>query len=463
MPKRRISATGSKVSATAKTSEKRKRNTSAKLNSGIGMTKAVGAADRRYSGKFDKRNTRSRNGFFSKMWYKSTDYSPKELWEIFKGKVDNPKEKIRMNDSGDIDYTFLVIVILVVAVGLVMLLSASAPASKQINGNSYGLFLKQAAFACFGFVGMYIASKVNYNSYKHILPLAMLVCAVALVLVLLPGTGKSLNGSRRWLNIPVMSIQPSEFVKPVIAMYFAMLIEKAPTNLKRFMGNVPYLAVLAVILLLMLLETHLSGAIVIAGIAIMVLHFGGMPLKPMVIAAIVAVPIVVAIVYFASPVRWARITSFINPFADMQDKGYQISQAIYAIGSGKIFGLGLGQSIQKYSYLPEPYNDFIFAIICEELGMAGAIVVMLLFLALIMRGIKIALNAPDIYGTLTALGIVSQLAIQTVLNLAVATSTIPNTGVSLPFFSYGGTSIAALLIEMGILLNISRHSISGNN
>ncbi|MDD6485293.1 MAG: putative lipid II flippase FtsW, partial [Clostridiales bacterium] len=403
-----------------------------------------------------------KKGFFARAWYRATDYTPREIRDIFFGKGELRTSRLKMNDKGEMDYTFLVIVILVVAAGLVMLLSASAPASKQIHGNSYTLFGKQAMFATVGFLGMYAASKINYNSYKSMMPTVMLICVVLLTLVLLPGTGKSLNGSKRWLNIPGISLQPSEFVKPVIAMYFAMIIEKNPTNLKRVMGNVPYVTVLATVLVLMLAETHLSGAIVIAGIAVMVLYFGGMPLKPIIAAAVVAVPVTVAVVYFFDPVRWARITSFIDPFSDMQNKGYQISQAIYAIGSGKIFGLGLGQSVQKYSYLPEPYNDFIFAVICEELGLFGALIVMVLFLALIMRGIKIALNAPDIYGTLVALGIVSQLAIQTILNLAVATSTIPNTGVSLPFFSYGGTSIMTLLIEMGILLNISRHSVKGN-
>ena len=156
--------------------------------------------------------------------------------------------------------------------------------------------------------------------------------------------------------------------------------------------------------------------------------------------------------------RWERITGFLDPFADMQDTTYQISQALYAIGSGRIFGLGLGQSVQKYTYLPEPYNDFIFAIICEELGLVGAVIIMGLFVLLIFRGVRIAMNAPDVYSTLTAIGIVSQIAIQTILNIAVATSSVPNTGVALPFFSYGGTSILTLLIEMGVLLNISRRS-----
>ena len=160
-----------------------------------------------------------------------------------------------------------------------------------------------------------------------------------------------------------------------------------------------------------------------------------------------------------SPIRWNRIMSFLDPFSDAQNTSYQVAQGLYAIGSGKIFGLGLGQSVQKYGYLPEPYNDFIFAIICEELGFIGAILIMALFAALILRAAKIAANAPDLYSSLVATGITAHLAIQTVLNIAVATSSLPNTGVALPFFSYGGTAIITLLCEMGVLLNISRYSV----
>lgn len=374
-------------------------------------------------------------------------------------------KKIRpwnLKQAGEIDYTFLVIVILVVAAGLVMLLSASAPAGKTNNDSSYSFFLRQLLFAALGFVGMWFVSRINYNSYKKLMPKLMLICGILLVLVLVPGLGRKINGSRRWLNTPIVPLQPSEFVKPVIAMYFAYMIEQGRTNLKTIRGNTWYITVLVIIVGLMLCETHLSGAIVIAGIAVMVMIAGGTPVKPIIIGAVVFLPLGLISVKLFSEVRWERIMSFLHPFEDMQDTGYQVAQAIYAIGSGKIFGLGLGQSIQKYSYLPEPYNDFIFAIICEELGFVGAVAVIVLFLALIMRGIRIAMNAPDVYGTLVATGIVAQLAIQTILNIAVATSSVPNTGVALPFFSYGGTSIMTLLLEMGILLNISRYSPKGN-
>lgn len=366
---------------------------------------------------------------------------------------------VKVIKAGDFDYTFLFIVILLLASGLVMLLSASAPAANRIYGNSYDFFLKQLACAGLGLVGMYFVSKIHYNTYKALAPKMMVVCTILLVLVLIPGIGASHNGSRRWLNTPVVQLQPSEFMKPVIAMYFAKLIDNGKYNLKKIGGNLPYVGVLLIVVGLMLMETHLSGAIVIAGIGVTVMIAGGTPIKPVLIGAAVLLPILIIGVHTFSPVRWARVTSFMDPFKDIRNQSYQVAQGLYAIGSGGIFGLGLGQSVQKYSYLPEPYNDFIFAIVCEELGLVGAIVVILLFAILIMRAVRIAMNAPDTYSSLVALGIAAQLAIQTILNIAVATSSVPNTGVALPFFSYGGTSILTLLLEMGVLLNISRYSV----
>lgn len=360
---------------------------------------------------------------------------------------------------GDIDYTFLFIVILLLSFGLVMLLSASAPAGNTLHNNSYWFFSKQLLCAGLGLVGMWFISRVDYNKYKKLVPKMMFVCTIMLVCVLIPGMGVKLNGSRRWLATPVIQLQPSEFMKPVIAMYFARLVDSGKYNLKTLGGNVPYVAVIAVVVGLMLCETHLSGAIVIAGIGICVMVAAGTPIKPIIITMLILMPLAIIVVRFTSEVRWARITSFLDPFKDIRDESYQVAQGLYAIGSGGIFGLGLGRSVQKYSYLPEPYNDFIFAIVCEELGLVGAAVVIILFAALILRVVKIAMNAPDTYSSLVAVGIVAQLAIQTILNIAVATSSLPNTGVALPFFSYGGTAIITILCEMGVLLNISRYSV----
>lgn len=366
--------------------------------------------------------------------------------------------KDRFLKMGEMDYTLLFLVILIVVIGLIMLLSASAPSGKRIYDDSYYYFKRQLLFVIFGFVGMIIVSKVNLKELIPYVPKAFIVCTVLLVLVLIPGIGVEVNGSRRWLNIPFIQLQPSEFMKPVIAMYIAYLIKNKTVDLKTMRGNLVCAMIVGVVALLLMLETHLSGTLVIVGIALCVMISGGTPLKPIAFG-ILGVVVLVFIYLQFDPIRMARITSLFDPFADAQGTGYQISQSIYAIGSGRFFGLGLGESVQKYSNLPEPYNDFIFSIICEELGFFGTTIIILLFAALFLQAMRIALKAPDLWSSLTCIGIAAQLGIQTVLNMGVAVSIIPNTGVSLPFFSYGGTSVMTLLLEMGILLNVSRTSV----
>ncbi len=355
---------------------------------------------------------------------------------------------------GDMDYTFLTIVAGVLAAGLIMLLSASAPRASSMYNNSYYFFFRQLGFAAAGVAAMLVISKVDYRYYRRYVNYAMLICVIMLILVLIPGIGIKRNGARRWL---LGILQPSEFMKPMLAMYFAHLLSKYNANMKKIKELWPYLVILLAVAGLMILEPHVSGAIIIAGIAIVILIVAGLPILPLVLLGVVALVGVVVGSYIWSPTRWARITSFIDPFSATQGDSYQISQSLYSIGSGGITGLGLGQSVQKFQFLPEPYNDFIFAIVCEELGLIGAIGVIALFALLVLRGVRIALNAPDKYSMLFATGIVAQVAIQSVMNIAVAISAIPNTGVSLPFFSYGGTSLFTLLCEMGVLLNISRH------
>lgn len=360
--------------------------------------------------------------------------------------------------TGEMDYTLLFLVILIVVVGLIMLLSASAPSGKRIYDDSYYYFKRQLLFVVFGFVGMIIVSKVNLKTLIPYVPKAFWICAGLLLLVLIPGIGVEVNGSRRWLNIPFVQLQPSEFMKPVIAMYIAYLVKNKTVDLKTMQGNIFCAIIVGIVALLLMLETHLSGTLVIVGIALCVMIAGGTPVKP-ILLGIGGVAVLVFIYLQFDPIRMARITSLFDPFADAQGTGYQISQSIYAIGSGRLFGLGLGESVQKYSNLPEPYNDFIFSIICEELGFFGTTIIILLFAALFLQAMRIALKAPDLWSSLTCIGIASQIGIQTVLNMGVAVSIIPNTGVSLPFFSYGGTSVMTLLLEMGILLNVSRTSV----
>lgn len=360
----------------------------------------------------------------------------------------------------EMDYTFLTLVIIMVCVGMIMLLSASTPTGSTKFGSSYHFFLKQLQFVLVGFVAMIVISRIDYRLYKPYTKLFMIVCLVLLVLVLLPVIGISRNGSRRWLNLYFMELQPSEFMKLAIAMFFASLIEDKKYNLRTLKGVAPFFGWILVTAALLMMETHLSATMIICGIAVVVMIVGGANIKIFAGAAAVVAPLGYLFVR-SDPERWARVTSLVDPFVDTQDASYQVVQGLYAVGSGGIFGRGLAQSVQKYSYLPEPYNDFIFAIVCEELGLIGAALIIGLFAVLIIRGIKIALDAPDVFGSLTVVGIMAQIALQTIMNIAVVTSTIPNTGISLPFFSYGGTAIMVLLAEMGIVLSVSRYSRSG--
>lgn len=365
------------------------------------------------------------------------------------------KSKSRKAKLRDMDYTFLTLVVVLVCVGLVMLLSASAPTANVKFGNSYHFFERQLLFAAVGFVAMIIISRIDYHKFKPYTKVFMLVCVVLLILVLIPGIGRVHNESRRWLPLPGFELQPSEFMKLAIGMYFAALIETNKNDLSKLKGMIPFFGWIALVAILMLLETHVSGTIVICGIAVVVMIVGGANVKFFATCGIAAVPAGLAFLMIF-PKRWARVISFMNPFLDTKDTGYQVLQGLYAIGSGGMFGLGLGQSVQKYSYLPEPYNDFIFSIVCEELGFIGMGIIIGLFIGLIVRGVKIALEAPDVFGSLTVVGIMAQIGIQTILNIAVVTSSIPSTGISLPFFSYGGTAIMVLLAEMGVVLSISR-------
>lgn len=366
--------------------------------------------------------------------------------------VQRPKPKM-------IDTTFLLLVIIMICVGLIMLLSASAPAANTKFGNSYAFFFKQFKFAVLGFAFMLVISKIDYRRYKPFVKIFMFICLFLLLIVLIPGIGVEHNGARRWLNTG-FEWQPSEFMKLAIGMFFAGMIEDQKKDMGSLKTSASYLIWMGVTAGLLMLETHLSGTIIICGIAMVVMLVAGFPFKYFFGALAVGTPLGILLLRFDS-VRWARIMNFIDPFKDTQNVGYQVVQGLYAIATGGFFGLGLGQSVQKYSYLPEPYNDFIFAIVCEELGLFGAAAIMLLFAGLVIRGIKIAAEAPDTFGSLIVVGIMAQIAIQTILNIAVTTSSVPNTGVALPFFSYGGTSLMVLLAEMGIVLSVSRYSRRG--
>jgi len=357
----------------------------------------------------------------------------------------------------ELDFTFLTLVIVIICFGIIMVFSASAPKSLRMYGNSYNFVKKQLIFAVLGFVGMIALSKVEYQRLKKYTRIIMIGCIVLMALVFIPGLGVEHNGARRWLNFGI-EIQPSEFMKPAIALFIAGEIDARRYNPRKLLETFKVFIWIGVVAILMFLQPHVSGAVVICGIAGVVMICSGINLKHLFGCAGAVLPFGVLYVAMDS-VRRTRVLTALNPFADSQNAGYQVIQGLYAIASGGIFGRGLGQSIQKRTFLPEPYNDYIFAVICEELGLIGAIMVIVLFAVLIIRGISIALNAPDLFGTLIVVGFMAQISIQTILNILVVTAVIPNTGMTLPFFSYGGSALLVLMLEMGVVLNVSRQRI----
>lgn len=359
---------------------------------------------------------------------------------------------------GSIDLPFMVLVLTLVIFGLIMLFSASYATAYYRFNDSYKFIKQQAFFAVIGVIAMFVASRVDYHIFhKLALPLLALTMVLLVIVLFMP----ELNGAKRWIFIPGLgNFQPSEVAKFAVIVLFANIIAVNADRMKTFSyGVLPFGIVLGAVAVLMLLEPHLSGTILICSIGAVMMFIGGTSLKWFGIGgAIGAGGITAAVLAFPDLVPYAmtRIEMWQNPFMDIQGKGHQTVQSLYAIGSGGLFGLGLGNSRQKHMYVPEPQNDFIFSIICEELGFVGAMLVVLLFVALLIRGATIAIYAKDKFGAMLVVGITAQVTIQAMLNIAVVTNTIPNTGISLPFFSYGGTSLLMLLGEMGIVLSVSR-------
>ncbi len=353
------------------------------------------------------------------------------------------------------DLYFISAVFTLVVLGLLMVFSASYPSANYRYGNGMYFITRQFAYAVLGTIAMLVTSRIDYRIYKadKVQKLIMGVTFALLIIVLFT---TPLKGARRWLGLGFATIQPSEIAKITIIIFFAKVISEAKEKIK----DIPYLLKYALILILMLglllAEPHLSVCIIICFVVATMLLVGGFPVKIFLTLFAIALPIVIALA-FGADYRADRMNSYIDPFSDKQGDGWQIVQSLYAIGSGGFFGLGFGNSRQKFMYVSEPQNDFIFAIICEELGMIGAFVIILIFGLLIWRGIKIAVNAPDSFGTLLVVGIMSLVGWQTFLNIAVVTKLIPTTGISLPFFSAGGSSLVFLMAAMGIVLNVSKH------
>ena len=358
-----------------------------------------------------------------------------------------------------IDYTLLITVLLLLTLGLIMVLSASSPTSLAKSGRSYDYFLKQSLFAIIGICAMWFISKIDYRFYKKFYKILYILAIILLVAVLV--FGKTLNGAKRWIYVTEsLSFQPSELVKFCMIIFYAGILAKDREELKHFVkGWLKHLIWLAPIIGLLIAEPHLSATIVIVSICGIMMILAGCKIWQVIVPGItIGVPAAGLAIWKVKKLAHAlkRITTFIDPWQDQLGDGWQVIQSLYAIGSGGLFGSGLGQSKQKYLYLPEPQNDFIFSVLAEELGFVGCVFVIVLFAIFIWRGILIAMKAPDMFGSLVAAGITSMVGIQVVINIAVVTSSMPATGMPLPFFSYGGTALVILLCQIGVLLNISR-------
>ena len=368
-------------------------------------------------------------------------------------------DDVAMIKKGSIDYLLLLSIVILVALGTMMVYSAGYPYALSHYGDGLYYVKRQVIFLIIGAISMLFLSNIPIQLYKRISPFFYGICAILLVIVLFGGFSEGV--AKRWLGIPgtPLSFQPSELMKLGIILILAWYADK---NKEKSIGIVNEIIVPGIFLfgacVLVLLEKHLSGTVIIALIGLLVIFISGTDLKKMVLSY-GAIGITGATAFLlTNSYAMKRIESFLNPNADFLSDKWQTTQGLYAIGSGGFFGLGYMNSIQKYSYVSEPQNDFIFTIWCEEMGFVGAILLMLVFLLLIWRGYTIAFYAQDKFSMLVAFGIASQIGIQALLNMAVVTDLIPNTGISLPFFSYGGSSLVILLAEMGILLSISRNS-----
>ncbi len=366
--------------------------------------------------------------------------------------------------SGRMDWIFFLIVLILLSIGLIMMFSASyVSAYYYRKGDSLYYIRHQLFFGLLGVVAMLAASRIDYRLLRS---LAWPLYGVSLVLLVVALMMPEVKGVHRWIYIGPINFQPSEISKFAVVLLFAHLITRyGPDRMKKIgSGFFNFALLLLPVVVLMVREPHLSGTLLILGLAAVMLFVGGTNIwlflaGTAVVAAAAAVTILNPdILTVFAHYAGTRIEVWLDPFSDPLNTGFQTLQSLYAIGSGGLMGAGIGASRQKYLYLPEPFNDFIFAVVCEELGFIGAVLILCIFALLVWRGMVIASRCRDRFGTLLATGLTAQVGIQTILNVAVVTNTIPNTGISLPFFSYGGTSLVMLLAEMGVILAVSRNA-----
>ncbi len=370
-----------------------------------------------------------------------------KLWEDLFGETQGP-----------MDLTFLILVLVLLTIGLIMLFSASYANAYYLMGNSFHYISRQMAFAVLGVGAMLVASKIDYHFWRRF---AIPMMALSIFLLLVVFAMPEINHAHRWIFIGSFNFQPSEVAKFAVVLLFSHLIDVNYQRMNRFeYGILPFMGILGVLAVLLIAEPHLSGTVLIVGLGVIMMIVGGIRFSHLGFLAGVGIPSALLGILVLG--KWdrmmGRIEHWLNPFLDPRGEGFQTIQSLYAIGSGRLLGSGIGNSRQKYLYLPEPQNDFIFSIVCEELGLIGAAIIIVLFALLLWRGFVIALRAKDKFGCLMAVGLTAQVGLQTILNIAVVTNTVPNTGIGLPFFSYGGTALLMLLAQMGIVLSISRQS-----
>ena len=367
------------------------------------------------------------------------------------------KKRIRAERNG-IDLTFLFLVLILLSIGLIMMFSASYASSYYETGDSFYYIKRQLLFAVVGVVMMLAIANIDYHILHRF---AFLIYAGTLFLLVVVLIVPTREDAKRWINLGFTTFQPSELAKFAIVLIFAHLISVNYERMKNPRYGVwPFLVLLGVVVMLMLLEPHLSGTILIVSIGVVMMFVGGTDLKWFMLGGVLIGVAIIAAVLIPGVVPYAmdRLQYWIDPWSDPQNKGFQTIQSLYAIGSGGLMGVGIGNSRQKHLYLPEPHNDFVFSVVCEELGFIGATLIILLFVLLIWRGYVVAMRCRDRFGSMLAVGLTAQVGVQTILNIMVVTNTIPNTGISLPFFSYGGTALLMLLAQMGVILSVSRQT-----
>lgn len=356
------------------------------------------------------------------------------------------------------DYVILLAVLTLAGIGVVMVFSASSVMAGLRFHNPYYYLERQALWMVFGTIAMLMTMHIDYHRWKPFARVAFIINLLLLIVVLIPHLGLERNGARRWLGYGPAQFQPSELMKIAFVLFLAQVLSRDKTKLRDFWrGLVPYLALLALVFGLIMLEPDMGTALAMAGTVVVILFAAGARLGHLMALGASAVPMLLGLIWIA-PYRLRRFMSFLDPQADPQGTGYHILQALYAFGSGGFFGVGLGAGKLKFGYLPENHTDSIFAMIGEELGFIGAVVVIILFFLFTWRGLQVATRSPDAFGALLAVGLTATISVQAFLNIAVITASIPFTGIPLPFVSYGGTNLVITMAGVGMLLNVSRYS-----